>query len=163
MITVVVLEIIRREKFFAFAALMASLGFWSIAFLFQWLNAIIQRNVYRSWHGKNLNVPPWRLYPLMQIPFWLMNFWMARCPLHRARQGNKARLLACYRYFADSPRTTTYDWRSFNWSSWQAERSLEIVRPHLAGYVIRYNRWLLRVRTPGGDIYECEQRTARGR
>lgn len=158
LITVVVLEIIRREKFFAFAALMASLGFGASLFFFNVDNAIIQRNVYRSWHGKNLNVPHLASLSDDAIPLLANEFLDGKMPTS-ARQGIGA-ALACYRYFADSPRTTTYDWRSFNWSSWQAERSLEIVRPHLAGYVIRYNRWPVRVRTPGGDIYECEQRTA---
>jgi len=156
-ITVVILEIVRRQQFFAFAALMASFGFAASLFFFNIDNAIIQRNVYRSWHGKNLNVPHLSSLSDDAIPALANEFLYGKMP-SSARQGVGA-ILACYSYYADSPHITTHDWRSFNWSSWQAKRSLEIVRPYLAGYVIRYNQWPVQVRTPNGDIYECESRT----
>ncbi len=152
-IAVVVLEIVRRQKFFAFAALIASVGFAASLFFFNIDNAIIQRNIYRSWHGKNLNVPHLSSLSDDAIPPLANEFLYGKMPTS-ARQGVGA-ILACYSYYADSPHITTHDWRSFNWSSWQAKRSLEIVRPHLAGYVIRYNQWPVQVRTPNGDIYEC--------
>ncbi len=156
-ITVVILEIVRRQQFFAFAALMASFGFAASLFFFNIDNAIIQRNVYRSWHGKNLNVPHLSSLSDDAIPALANEFLYGKMPTS-ARQGVGA-ILACFRYYAVSPHITTHDWRSFNWSSWQAKRSLEIVRPYLAGYVIRYNQWPVQVRTPNGDIYECESRT----
>lgn len=156
-VTVVVLEVIRRQKFFAFAALMASFGFAASLFFFNIDNAIIQRNVYRSWHGKNLNVPHLSSLSDDAIPLLANEFLYGKMPTS-ARQGVGA-ILACYRYYAIFPHITTHDWRSFNWSSWQAKRSLEIVRPYLAGYVIRYNQWPVQVRTPNGDIYECESHT----
>lgn len=156
LITVVVLEVVRREQYFAFAALMASLGFGASLFFFNIDNAIIQRNVYRSWHGKNLNVPHLSSLSEDAIPALANEFLYGKMPTS-ARQGVGA-ILACYSYYAVSPHITTHDWRSFNWSSWQAKESLEIVRPYLAGYVIRYNQWPVQVRTPNGDIYECESR-----
>lgn len=156
-ITVVVLEIFRQERFFAFAALLASFGFAISLFLTNIDAAIIQRNLYRGWHGKNLNVPHLASLSDDAIPLLATEYLYGEMPTS-TRQGIGA-ALACYRYFADLPHSSTYDWRSFNWSSWQAQRSLEVVRPYLAGYVIRYNQWPVRVRTPHGELYECELRT----
>lgn len=156
-ITVVVLEIIRRERYFAFAALLASFGFAISLFLTNIDASIIQHNIYRGWHGKNLNVPHLASLSDDAIPLLATEYLYGEMPTS-TRQGIGA-ALACYRYFADTPHSSTYDWRSFNWSSWQAHRALEIVRPYLAGYVIRYNKWPVRVRTPHNVIYECELRT----
>lgn len=156
-VSVVVLEIFRRQQFFAFAALMASFAFGASLFFFNIDNAIIQRNIYRSWHGKNLNVPHLSSLSDDAIPLLATEFLYGNMP-SSARQGIGA-ILACYDYYANSPHITTHDWRSFNWSSWQAEKSLEMVRPYLAGYRIRPNNWPVQVRTPTGDIYECESPT----
>jgi hypothetical protein len=155
--TVVVLEILRRPRFFAPAVVFASMGFAVSLMLFNVDDAIVRRNVYRGWHGKNLNVPHLASLSNDAVPALAYLYLYERMPTS-TRDGVGA-ILACYRYFEDWPHISTLDWRSFNYSSWQAHRSLEIVRPYLAGYTIRYNNWPIRVRSPHGQIYECQLRT----
>jgi hypothetical protein len=156
-VTVVVLELLRNQRYFAFAALLASFGFGASLFFTDVDNAIIQRNLYRGWHGKNLNIPHLASLSDDAIPLLATEYLYGDMPTSTRRAVGAA--LACYRYFEDRDHVTTHDWRSLNWSARQAQRSLEIVRPYLGGYVVRYDNWPVRVRTPDGAVYECKLRT----
>jgi hypothetical protein len=153
-VTVAVLELIRNQKFFAFAALMASFGFGASLYFFNVDDAIIERNVYRAWNGKNLNVPHLASLSDDAIPMLAREFLYNKEIPDEVRQGLGA-ALACYRYFEERPHITTYDWRSYNWSGSQAQQTLDFVRPYLDGYVIKYDKYPLKVKTPNGSLYEC--------
>jgi hypothetical protein len=155
LITVVVLEIMRRERYFTFAAVLAAFGFAVSLTLFNVDAAIVKYNVYRSWHGKNLNVPHLASLSTDAIPALAEEFMSSALPTS-THEGVGA-ILSCYRYFETRPHISPYDWRSFDYSSWKAHQVLETVRPHLAGYVIRYNKYPVRVRTPHGVLYECRR------
>src|SRR5512138_1446084 len=47
----------KLERYFALAGIVAAMGFAVSITLFNVDAAIVKFNVYRSWHGKNLNVP----------------------------------------------------------------------------------------------------------
>jgi hypothetical protein len=155
LITVAVLEIIGRERYFTFAAVLAALGFAVSLTLFNVDAAIVKRNVYRSWHGRNLNAPHLASLSTDAIPTLAEEFMSSALPTS-THEGVGA-ILACYKYFEDAPHMSSYDWRSFNYSSWRAHEALETIRPGLAGYVIRYNKYPVRVRTPHGVLYECRK------
>lgn len=155
LITVAVLEIFRRERYFTLATLLASFGFAASITLFNVDAAIVKLNVYRSWHGRNLNVPHLAELSDDAVPALADDFLRGNLPIS-TREGVGA-ILSCYRYFEDTPHISPYDWRSFNYSSWRAHQALQEVRPELAGYVIRYNKYPVRVRTPGGFLYECRK------
>ncbi len=157
LIAVAVLELIRQQRFFAFAALMASFGFGASLYFFNIDKAIIERNVYRSWNGKNLNVPHLASLSDDAIPMLAKEFLYNDEIPQEIRQGLGA-ALACYRYYEDRPHATTYGWRSYNYSRSQAEQTLDFVRQYLRGYVIRYDKYPVRVKTPGGNAYECRLR-----
>ena len=65
-------------------------------------------------------------------------------------------ILACYRYSEERPFIPDDDWRSFNYSAWQEHLALDKIRPYLAGYVIRYKKHPVQVRTPSGYLYDCK-------
>ena len=153
MIAVAVLEFIRRERYFTFAAVLAALGFAVTLTLFNVDAAIVKRNVYRSWHGRNLNVPHLASLSTDAIPALAEEFVSPALPTS-THEGVGA-ILACYKYFEDAPHVSEYDWRSFNLSSWQAHQALEEIRPGLDGFVIRYKKYPVRVRTPNGVLYPC--------
>jgi len=154
LITVVVLEMLQRERYFAFAAVLASVGFAISIALFNVDAAIIRHNVYRGWHGRNLNVAHLASLSTDAIPALADEFLTTDLPLF-TRDGVGA-ILACYRYTVARPYMPTEDWRSFNYSKWQAHIALEKVRPYLAGYIIRYNKWPVQVRTPERYLYDCK-------
>jgi len=154
LITIVVLEIVQRERYFAFAAVLASVGFAITLVLFNVDAAIIRHNVYRAWHGRNLNIPHLASLSTDAIPALADEFLSSDLPPF-TREGVGA-ILACYRYSELRPHMPEDDWRSFNLSKWQAHQALDKVRPYLAGYIIRYKNWPVRVRTPNGYVYECE-------
>jgi hypothetical protein len=153
LIAVVVLEIVQRERYLTFAVVVAMLGFATSLNLFNVDAAIVKYNVYRSWHGRNLNVPHLASLSTDAIPALAEEFLSPDLPTS-SHEGVGA-ILACYRYFEAEPHISPYDWRSFNYSSWKAHQALETIRPGLAGYVIRYNKYPVRVRTPHGVLYPC--------
>lgn len=153
-IAVAVLEFVRRQKFFAFAALMASFGFGVSLYFFNIDDSIIKHNVFRAWNGKNLNVPHLASLSDDAIPMLAREFLYNDEIPDETRQGLGA-ALACYRYFEERPHITTFDWRSYNWSSSQAEQTLDFVRPYLDGYVVKYDKRPISVKTPDGNVYEC--------
>jgi hypothetical protein len=155
LITVAVLEILRRERYFTLATVLASFGFAASITLFNVDAAIVKLNVYRSWHGRNLNVAHLAELSEDAVPALADEFLGGNLPTS-TREGVGA-ILSCYRYFEEAPHISPYDWRSFNYSSWKAHQALEEVRPELSGYVIRYKKYPVRVRTPGGFLYECRQ------
>ena len=155
LIAVVVLEIFRRERYFTLATVLASFGFAASITLFNVDAAIVKLNVYRSWHGRNLNVPHLADLSEDAIPTLADEFLRGNLPT--ATRDGVGAILSCYRYFEDNPHLSPYDWRSFNYSSWKAHQALEEIRPELAGYVIRYNKYPVRVRTPEGFLYECRK------
>jgi hypothetical protein len=153
LITVVILEIVQRERYFAFAAIVASVGFAVSLALFNVDAAIVRHNVYRAWHGRNLNVAHLASLSTDAIPALADEFLHTDLPPF-THEGVGA-ILACYRYSEYRPHISEDDWRSFNFSKWQAHIALDKVRPDLAGYIIRYKKWPVQVRTPSGYLYDC--------
>ncbi|MBI5945240.1 MAG: DUF4173 domain-containing protein [Chloroflexi bacterium] len=157
-IAVAILEMARLEKHFAFAIVLASFGFAVSLALFNLDAAIVKHNIFRAWHGKNLNVPHLSSLSTDAIPALVEEFLSPSLP-EETREGVGA-ILACYKYFEDSPSTFPYDWRSFNLSRWQAHQVLAKIRPYLAGYVIRLNGWPIRIKAPDGSLYDCQYRAS---
>jgi hypothetical protein len=155
LIAVAILEILQRERYFMSATVVAMLGFAATLTLFNVDAAIVKLNVYRSWHGRNLNVPHLASLSTDAIPALADDFLSPRLPTS-THEGVGA-ILACYRYFEDAPYQSEYDWRSFNLSSSQAHAALEEIRPGLAGYTILYKKYPVKVRTPHGVVYPCRE------
>lgn len=153
LIAVAVLEIFQRERYFALAAVVAAMGFAVSITLFNVDASIVKLNVYRSWHGKNLNVPHLASLSADAVPPLAQQFLSKELPTS-THEGLGA-ILACYKYSEDAPHTSQYDWRSFNTSSWQAHLALEAIRPGLKGYTIQYKKFPVRVKTPNGVLYNC--------
>ena len=153
LVAVVVLEIFQRERYFAFVAVLVSLGFAVTLTLVNVDAATVKHNVFRAWHGKNLNTQHLASLSTDAVPALAEEFLSSSLPTV-TREGVGA-ILSCYKYLDYQPDVSQHDWRSFNLSRWQAQKALEAVRPHLEGYVIRYNKWPVRVRTPSNFLFEC--------
>lgn len=152
-ITVAILIATKQERFFAFALVLATFGFAATISLFNIDAATVRHNVYRAWHGKNLNVAHLASLSSDAVPVLAEEYLSSNLP-DETRDGVGA-ILACYAYFEDNPHISPYDWRSFNLSQSEAHEALEKVRPHLAGYVIKYERHPVQVKTPTDALYTC--------
>lgn len=151
LVAVVVLEIYRRERYFAFTVVLACIGFAVSLTLVNIDAAIIRHNVPRILRGKNLNVAHLASLSVDAVPALVDEYFL----LPVSKREAVGAVLACYRYRESRPHIVEDDWRSFNLSDWQAHQALARIRPHLAGYVIRHDDWPERVRTPSGKLYDC--------
>jgi len=146
---VVALELLRRERLFAAATLVASLGF---ALTLSVLNVdafIVRQNVARAARGQELDVPHLASLSTDSVPPLAALFASESTPMQTRDALGAA--LACRR---ESPQShAPSDWRSFTVSRWQAEAALKSVQGALNQYhFVKDQQDLL---TPGGVLYNC--------
>ena len=153
-ITVVILEIVHQERYFAFAAVLASLGFAVSLTLFNVDDAIVRQNVLRAAQGKHFNPSYLATLSLDAVPALADEFSDPALPA-AVHEGIGAALL-CQLHNKVSPDTTSTDWRSFNFAAWNAGKAFDRVTAQLEGYHINTSRLPVRVRTPGNALYMCE-------
>ncbi|GAB1470811.1 hypothetical protein MASR2M66_16890 [Chloroflexota bacterium] len=152
-IAIAILLAVQKERFFAFTLVLAAFGFAATLSLFNIDASTVKHNVYRAWHGKNLNVAHLASLSDDAIPALVEEYLSPALP-ESTRDGVGA-ILACYAYFEDNPHISPYDWRSFNLAGWQAHKALNTVRQHLKGYFIIYERRPIQVKTPTDALYNC--------
>jgi hypothetical protein len=151
LLAVVILEIFRRERYFAFAVVLACIGFAVSLTLVNVDAAIVRHNIPRSLKGRNLNVAHLASLSSDAVPALVDEYFL----MPVSKREPVGAILACYRYREVRPHIVEEDWRSFDYSEWQAHQALEKIRPYLAGYMIKHDRWPEQVRTPTGKLYNC--------
>ncbi len=146
---VVVLEVIQRERAFAAAALIASLGFASSLSILNVDGFIVQQNVSRATQGEGLDVPYLASLSTDSVPVLVDIFQNPTYPgLTRDAVGA---VLFCRLH--SEPRGSNSDWRSFSFSRWQADSALKKVQGKLVQYhILNDQQGFL---TPGGVLYRC--------
>ncbi len=150
-LAVVVLEILRRQRAFAAACLLASLGFTASLALLNVDGFIVRENIRRAAQGQGLDVPYLASLSADAVPVLAEMF---RDPANPGLTRDAAgAVLACHLQEATWHRPA--DWRSFTLAGWSAERTLGEVETALSGYRFLDREWPLRLLTPGGVLYEC--------
>jgi hypothetical protein len=157
LIAVVILEILHYERYFAFAAVLASLGFAVSLTLINVDAAIVKHNAPRVLQGKNLNVAHLASLSWDAVP-GLVKEYQSTTYSQSDHEGLGA-ALACYLHTDSLPDGQDRDWRSFNVSRWQAHAALQKVQLSLQEYGINDKRWPVRARTPSNVLYECYYRS----
>lgn len=148
---VVVLEILRRERLFAPAALLAALGF---ALTITVLNVdafIVRQNVGRALLGQGLDVPHIATLSTDSVPP-LVEFFLADSTPEETRDAIGA-ALACR--LEAAPERALPDWRAFTVSRYQADLAMDTVRSELNAYHAAQQEWHTRINTPLGEIHDC--------
>ncbi|HMB23671.1 MAG: DUF4153 domain-containing protein [Chloroflexota bacterium] len=153
LLVVVALEVLRRERYFAFAVVLACIGFAASLTMVDIDAAIVRHNIPRYLQGKNLNVAHLASLSDDAVPALVEEYFSA--PV--SKREPIGAILACYHYRASTPYAVEEDWRSFNYSEWRAHQALEKIRPYLTGYVIKYEHWPKQVRTPSRKLYYCRE------
>jgi hypothetical protein len=153
LVAVVVLEILRRERAFAAAALIAALGFGITLSLLNVDVFIVDRNVDRAMRGEALDAAYLASLSDDSVPAIAQIYQTQSYPLS-LREAMGA-VLAC-RLGLYTQRSSG-DWRSFDLSSAQAARAIAAVQPNLAGYKYVGGDFPSHVAAPGGTgVYDCQ-------
>ena len=152
-VVVVVLELLGRERSFALATVLASLGFALSLSVLNVDAAIVRHNIPRVQAGKNLNVIHLSSLSTDSIPPLVEEFQSERnSPVTHERIGA---ILLCYMHFNPFEENPDHDWRSFNLSRWEASKAFLEVRGELQAYGVNEKQWPVRVRTPNYGYYDC--------
>jgi len=148
---VVVLEILRRERAFAAAALLAALGFAVTLSLLNVDAFIVRQNVARAVQGKELDVAYLASLSPDATPALAAAYQSTSLPA--GTRDSVGASLACIQ--AGAPSRGDTSWQSFQFSNWLDERALQSVQNDLKGYQIEDSDWPTRVITPQGQAYDC--------
>ena len=155
-VAVIVLEIMHRERHFALAALLASLGFAISICVMNVDASIVRHNVYRTIAGKHLNVNYLSTLSSDAVPGLTASFMDPILPVVTHTKVGAA--LVCYLQSEMYTGYTSTDWRSFNYSRWAAVKALNGVGPHLQDYRVSKFEGHYMVETPDHKVlYECDQ------
>jgi hypothetical protein len=147
----VVLEILRRERFFAIAAIASAVGF---ALTLAFLNVdgfIARQNIARLERGSALDVPYLVSLSSDTVPDLAASF-DSPATLAPVRDAVGA-VLACR--LARQPQHPISDWRSFNLARARASAILQRLQAPLSAYVYKDELWPATVTSPNGAIYDC--------
>lgn len=153
---VVILELLHRERYFAFAALLASLGFAVSLSLVNVDDFIVRQNVLRAAQGQHFNPSYLATLSIDAVPA-LADEFLDPSLSSSIHEGIGAALL-CQLDSTALANSSSNDWRSFNLPNWNARQALARTQTVLVGYRVnkdKVSRVPLRVRTPGNVLYEC--------
>jgi hypothetical protein len=154
LVVVAILEVFHRERYFAFAAVLASIGFAVSLTIVNVDAAIVSHNVPRTLHGKNLNVAHLASLSMDAVPALVKEFNSKAYP-QWVHEGIGA-ALTCYLHQDSKNELDWSDRRSYNLSRWQAHDALQNVEKYLQEYSLNdRNSWDVKVKTPGHIWYPC--------
>ncbi len=151
---VVVLDILRKERTFALAALLASVGFAVTLMLLNVDGFIVRQNVARAAAGADLDVAYLASLSPDSVPA-LVNALQDGSLTPGTRDAVGA-ALACRVYY-DGRQNLDTNWRSFTLSRWQADQSMgqAQVQEILNNYGVLDANYPTQVQTPLGKTYDC--------
>lgn len=148
---VVVLELLRRERLFPLAALLASIAFAATLVLTNVDGSIVRQNVRRATLGEGLDVPYLASLSTDSVPALVQAYRSTALPA--ATQEAAAAVLACQAYrTSNQPKP---DWRAFTLTRFWSEAALKPVQASLKQYKLQSEAWPVTVTTPGGKTYDC--------
>jgi hypothetical protein len=164
LITVVILEMIRRERAVGLAMILAALGFIVSINLLNVDAFIVRQNVQRELRGVNdkafaqgradLDVQYFLDLSDDAIPSLVSAYQAKSLPVPvKEKIGGS---LACFRYIRHQD-TRQLPWQSFHFSRYYADRAFAEVKKDLDAYKIIDRDWPTKVQTPEGKELSCYQ------
>ncbi len=150
---VVLLDLLGRQRAFALAAVLASLGFAATLMLMNVDGFIVRQNVQRAAQGRDLDVGYLASLSPDAVPM-LVSLYQSPAldaPIHE-RLGA---VLACMQAESTPAAPQDNSWQSFHLSNYWAESSLASIRLDLKAYTPDDSVWPHKVKTPLGKEYEC--------
>jgi len=153
LITTIVLEILRKERMFAFAMLIASLGFAASLPILNVDAFIVNQNIQRDTNGsdaKDLDSQYFIELSDDAIPPLVSALQDSTLPDSVHQKVTAA--LACIRY---NRSTSKYTWQSFRLSRLNADTALESVKVEIDAFEIVETEYPAKAISPNGDEYYC--------
>lgn len=151
LVVVLVLELLRRERLFPMAALLAAIGFAATLALFNVDASIVRQNVARAKDGQGLDVPYLATLSTDAIPALVQAFQSPDLPPGRREAAGAA--LVCREYGAT--KRVSSDWRSFTWTDFLGEFALRPVQASLKQYKLLEDNRPISVISPSGTNFDC--------
>ena len=153
---VVVLDILRKERFFAMAALLASIGFAATLTLVNVDGYIVRQNVARAAAGEGLDVAYLTSLSPDAVPALVEAFQSPSLPSRIQEAAGAA--LAC-RTTGTSDRLDS-DWRSFTLTRFWSDAALKPVQESLKQYKFQTDVWPVTATSPKGNKFDCNSNSS---
>ncbi|MCF6277542.1 MAG: DUF4173 domain-containing protein, partial [Anaerolineales bacterium] len=153
LITVVVLEILRRQRAFAPALAFAVIGFAVTLNLLNVDRFIVRQNIARLRSGATLDIAYLASLSDDAVPA-LAAVMDDNSASARTREAAAA-ALACH--YAQSDNRSAH-WQSFRFSDWTATRIHTVLTPALETYTLDDSDWQLHIIAPSGTKFDCGDR-----
>ena len=154
LVAVVVLEILQRERAFALAAVIASLGFVLSLGIMNVDGFIVQQNVERTLRGEDFDASYLMELSADGVPALAAAYQTQSLPAI-VKEGVGA-ALACYVY-RQTRESDPMPWQSLHLSRANATRILASLETELDGYQTDDEDWSYNIITPSGEEYSCYQ------
>ena len=152
LVAVVVLEFLHRERAFALAAVLASLGFVLSLGSMNVDGFIVRQNVARAVQGEEFDVSYLVDLSSDAVPSLATAYQTPSLPASVKEGVGVA--LACYAVNQSSD-DESLPWQSFHISRASATRLLKTLQVELQPYQIDDSNWPISVVTPSGEEYQC--------
>jgi hypothetical protein len=149
LVVVVVLDILRKERTFALAALLASIGFAATLTLMNVDGFIVRQNVARAAAGADLDVAYLASLSSDSVPALVDALQDGR--LTPGTRDAAGAALKCHIYYNYSQKPDM-DWRGFTLSRWWADQA---IAQSQGSYSIDDVNSPVQVETPLGEKYDC--------
>lgn len=153
LVAVVILEVRKLERYFAFAAVLASLGFSVSLALVNVDAAIVRYNISRVSRGKRLNYAHLATLSTDAIPPLVEGY--LDPSLSTLTQEALGATLMCYLRSDMMSRESSENWQSFNLSLWNAHRAIDEVEVDLDKYIVTEVKRHKMVRSPSNELFQC--------
>ncbi|MCX6066723.1 MAG: DUF4173 domain-containing protein [Chloroflexi bacterium] len=149
---VVILDLLRRQRAFALAALFAALGFALSLTLLNVDAFIFQQNILRFEQGQDLDVGYLASLSSDAVP--------AMVTLYQSSAADKPtrdRVGAALACFYDQAEANQPDasWQAFHLSTYRANTALSLVADSLKAYQFDRDSYPIKVKTPLGKTFDC--------
>ena len=150
---VVLLNLFRRQRAFALAALLAGVGF-SVSLMLLNVDAfIVQRNLARFEQGQTLDVGYLATLSPDAVPALVSAY---QTPgLASASRDRVGAVLACLQLANSNRSARDFSWQAFHFSDYWAGQAMQPVLDSLKGYQIDKSNWPASVTTPLNKKYDC--------
>jgi hypothetical protein len=147
---VVILEILRRTRWFANAALLAALGFAVTLSLLNVDAFIVRQNVDRAIRGEDLDVGYLASLSDDSVPTLVSLYQSASLP-----DGTRDAVGAALVCISAQENGGDTNWRAFHLSTYWSQKALDSIQEDLDGYTLEDSNWPSYVITPQGETYDC--------
>jgi hypothetical protein len=147
----VVLDLLRKERAFALAFLLASIGFAASLAMLNVDGFIVRNNVTRAVQGEELDAGYLATLSTDAVPGLVSA--LQDESLSAGTRDTVGAALACW--VSQSNRDPDTNWRSFTLTRLQADRALKQVQDVLDNYSIQEEEWPVQVETPLGIFHDC--------